>query len=208
MIGTKILEERKSKYNGIVRVSKTIGMGTYIQVGNLTQSGGIVKTIWRQTLKHIHPSHVRNVLILGLGGGTVANLISKKYPKAKITGVEIDPVMIDLGKKYLKLDDIKADIKITDALKFLKSKSLCHYDLIVVDLYNGDRFPKEFETEKYIKIIKTILTKDGLAIFNRLYYGDKRSGSIKFGKMLEGLFEDVKWYYPEANLMFIVSKNP
>ena len=45
MLGIKILEERESKYNGHLRVVKTLGMGIYIQADGLTQSGGIVERI-------------------------------------------------------------------------------------------------------------------------------------------------------------------
>ncbi|KKR69202.1 MAG: hypothetical protein UU12_C0046G0006, partial [Candidatus Woesebacteria bacterium GW2011_GWA2_40_7b] len=120
MIGTKILEERESKYNGHLRVVKNIGLGTYIQAEGLTQSGGIVETIWKSTLKRIHKSLATNhkTLILGLGGGTVAKLIRKLWPKAKITGVDIDPLIVELGKKYLGMGKYDVDIQIADALRF------------------------------------------------------------------------------------------
>lgn len=211
MIGTKVLEEQKSEFNGNLCVVKTFGMGTYIQSEGLTQSGGIVKTIWKQTLNrlnHLTKKIFNNVLILGLGGGTVAKLIRKKYPNAKITGVEIDPIMIELGKKYLDLDKTGVDIKNVDAQEFLTkgAPSVTKYDLVVVDLYNGSEFPKQFEEEKYIKLIKNILQKNGLIIFNRLYYGDKRPDTVKFGRSMEKVFSKVIWFYPEANLMFICTK--
>src|SRR3989344_4139512 len=129
MLGTTILEERESPYNGHLKVVRTWGMGTYIQSNGLTQSGGIVETIWKSTLNQIKNKNVTNILMLGLGGGTVAKLLRKKYPDAKITGVEIDPMMVELGRKYLKLDDYDVDVKITDANSFLiKNKK---YDLII-----------------------------------------------------------------------------
>ncbi len=207
MIGTKILEERKSKYNGNLRVVKTFGMGTYIQSEGLTQSGGIVETIWKQTVNglKVKEQKISKILVLGLGGGTVAKILKKKYKRAKITGVEVDPIMVELGKKYLDLEKSGVDIKVTDAKKFLTKKlsSMSKYDLVIVDLYNGDVFPKEFEEEKYINNIKNVLNDGGTVIFNRLYFGDKRPESVKFGKVLEKTFLEVDWFYPEANLMFI-----
>ncbi|KKR44389.1 MAG: hypothetical protein UT76_C0005G0015 [Candidatus Woesebacteria bacterium GW2011_GWB1_40_12] len=105
MLGTKVIEEKKSEFNGNLKVMSTLGMGTYIQSDGLTQSGGIVETIWKQTLRRINhqPSTINHCLILGLGGGTVAKLVRKKWPEAKITGVDIDPIMVELGEKYLGL---------------------------------------------------------------------------------------------------------
>src|SRR5689334_14469212 len=110
MLGTKILEERKSKFNGNLRVINTWGMGTCIQADGLTQSGGIVETIWKATLRKIKDEQIKSVLILGLGGGTVAKLVHKNWPKAKIIGVDIDPIIIELGKKYLGLNDKNINI--------------------------------------------------------------------------------------------------
>lgn len=223
MIGTKILEERKSKHNGALRVVNTWGMGTYIQSDGLTQSGGIVESIWKSTLRHIlHTKYdIQSVLILGLGGGTVAKLIRKNWPAssnrgepdAKITGVDIDPIMIELGKKYLDLDKYNVDIKIADALYFLTHhSSLKSYDLVIVDLYNGDQFPKKFESENYIHLVRSLLARSGVAVFNRLYYGNRHSYKGKkeeaeeFGKKLKKIFAHVEYFYPISNLMLVCKK--
>ena len=195
LTGTKILEERKSKFNGDVRVVRSWGMGTYIQSNGLTQSGGIVESIWRSVLKKIKAEKIKSVLVLGLGGGTVAKLIRKFWPEAKIKGVDIDPVMIELGKKYLGLDEIGIGVEIRDAFDL----PLGHHDLIIVDLYQGDKFPKKFEDESFLKK----LVGSGLVIFNRLYYGDKRPEAVRFGNKLQKVFKRVEWFYPEVNLMFV-----
>ncbi len=198
MLGMKILEERKSKFNRDIKVVRSLGFGTYIQVSNLTQSGGIVESIWKQTLKKVHNSYpvIHNSLILGLGGGTVAKLIKKYWPQSEITGVEIDPVMVELGKKYLGLGN--AEIIIQDAYEYTK-KNKEIYDLAIVDLYVGDEFPNKFEDEEFLKL----LTKNKSVIFNRLYFGEKRKEAVKFGNKLEKVFPKVNWFYPQANLMFI-----
>jgi len=202
------LEERESKYNGHLRVVKSIGLGTYIQAEGLTQSGGIVETIWKSTLKRIHKSLATNhkTLILGLGGGTVAKLIRKLWPKAKITGVDIDPLIVELGKKYLGMGKYDVDIQIADALRFFinhQSPITNHFDLIIVDLYNGDQFPEKFGELGFLNKVKGSLLKNGVAVFNRTYYGDMRPKAVKFGLKLKKVFSRVEYYYPEANLMLI-----
>ena len=195
MIGTKILSVRRSKFNGDLKVVRSFGLGTYIQAGGLTQSGGIVELIWKSTLKKIKSKEIEKVLILGLGGGTVAKLTRKYWPDAEVMGIDIDPVMVELGEKYLGLGETNVKIKIQDAGKPISGK----FDLVIVDLYQGDKFPKKFEDEKFLKS----LTRNKLVIFNRLYYGDKRPEAVKFGLKLQRIFKKVEYYYPEANLMFL-----
>jgi spermidine synthase len=199
MFGTRVLEQRKSKFNGSLRVVRSFGLGTYIQAEGLTQSGGIVESFWKQTLNKIKSKKqdFKSILILGLGGGTVAKLIYKNWPEAKVTGVDIDPVIVELGKKYLGLDD-RVDIKIQDAYETIPGK----FDLVIVDLYQGDKFPKKFEDEKFLRS----LTKNKLVIFNRLYYKEKKAEALEFGGRLRKVFGKVEYFYPITNMMFVCSK--
>jgi spermidine synthase len=197
MFGTKILEEKKSKFNGNLRVVRSFGLGTYIQSDGLTQSGGIVDTFWKQTLKKIRKTNpsIKNALILGLGGGTVVKHIRKLWRDAKITGVDIDPLIVGMGKKYLGFEADKIYIKDADGFD---TKG---YDLVIVDLYRGDKFPDKFQKEDFLKS----LSKNKLVVFNRLYYKDKKVEAQKFGEKLKKVFKDVEYFYPITNLMFICS---
>lgn len=239
LTGMQTLEEVNSPINGNIKVVKGLAWGTYIQVEGLTQSGGILKNVWRKPLKKLHnsPITVHRTLILGLGGGTVAGLVREFWgDSVEITGVDLDPIMVSLGKKYLELDKFNVNIIIDDAYKFLRNKGQgvrnreqdtrhkkgdgesigkaqttnyklpdTKYDLILVDLYVGREYPKKFENENYIHLVGSLLARGGVAIFNRLYYGEKRSDAVKFGNRLEKVFKKVDVVYPEANIMFLCS---
>jgi len=214
LTGSWTVDEVESKVSGKITVIKSFAFGTYLSAGNLTQSGGVVYDVWRSTLKKVKGKRqeIKDCLILGLGGGSAAKLIRKFWTEAKITGVDLDPVMIDLGKKYLGLDKLGVDIKIGDAVDFVKkshiqnSKSKLKYDLILVDLYVGDEFPEKFETEVFLKLILKPLTDGGIVVFNRLYYGEKRAEAMRFLKTLEKVYKKVDVVYPEANIMFVCTK--
>lgn len=203
--GSKVLEEVESQINGKVTVIKSLGFGTYLKVGSLTQSGGVIYSVWKATLLKLKKkkSGFKDCLILGLGGGSAASLVRKYWPVTVIDGVDIDPVMINLGKKYLNL---KAEnIYLEDAedyCKRAKGKGK-KYELILVDMYIGDHYPEKFEKDGFIALVKDILGKEGVAVFNRLYYGKKRKEAAKFGEKLDKAFKKVERVYPEANLMFV-----
>lgn len=208
--GVTVLEEVTSPVNGKISVVKSLGLGTYFQVGDLTQSGGIVYEIWRTTLKKIKSkvSEPGSILILGLGGGNCAKLSRKLWPFGQITGVDFDEVIVNLGKKYLGLGDVNADIVVSDAYEFIE-KSVTEkkeYDLVIVDLYVGQEFPVVFESDVFLQNIDKILSRNGVAVFNRLYFADKRPQTVKFGNNLEKIFGKVEYFYPEANVMLICNK--
>jgi len=200
--GRIAVEKRKSKFNGELTVVKDIFYGTYIMGGGLPQSGGLAEIIWKNTLSKIKKtnSDIKSCLILGLGGGGIAKIARKNWPEVKITGVDIDPVIVELGKKYLKLGKQNVEIKIQDVNKFKTSKK---YDLVCVDTYQGDQFPKEFATVEFAKKVKKLLSKNGVAVFNRLYGPEDRRIAHEHEKKLEKVFASVERNYPEANVMFV-----
>ena len=209
--GTWLVDEEKSPINGKVQIIKSFAFGTYLQVGRLTQSGGVVYDVWRTSLRKVKKQkkeEIENCLILGLAGGSVAKLVRKFWGEnVEITGVDIDPVMVEMGKKHLGLDKHNVKVKIGDAYDFVrkaeKAKKKTKYDLICIDLYVGDQYPEKFEKDGFLKLIKNLLSEDGIAVFNRLYYDEKRAQAMKFGRVLEKHFENVTPVFPQANIMFL-----
>ena len=203
----RVLKEVNSSINGKVVVMKTLGLGTYLQVDGLTQSGGVVSTVWKQTLRKVkrQKKDIQKVLILGLGGGSAVKLVKKYFPFAIITGVEIDPVMVDLGCEYLNLDRKEIKIIIDDAYKVVEKleKRKRHFDLIIVDMYIGYEVPEKFEKTPFLKRIKKLLRKSGIVIFNRLYFAENRSKAIHFAEKLDKVYSSVDYIYPEANVMLV-----
>jgi spermidine synthase len=118
----------------------------------------------------------------------VAQVIHEKFPLGEIVGVEIDPLVVELGKKYFGLGEIQnLKIVVGDAIspvqssKFNTSTSsvlsrtksrdkVQSFDLVIVDLYVGQEFPKEAESEDFLRAVGRLANKGALVLFNRLYY--------------------------------------
>src|SRR4030067_2141317 len=189
--GTRILEEVDSPVNGKVRVLQSLACGNHVQAGNLTQSGGVVTNVWKYSLKKVKEkkAEINNCLILGLGGGSAAKLVRNFWTNAEIIGVELDPVMVDLGMKYLGLGSANVKIITDDALEFCKKEMIKSeegsnkkYDLILVDIYVGDVIPDKFETEDFVQNIKALISDNGMTVFNRIYFDENKGYAINFGK--------------------------
>ncbi|MEK7566036.1 MAG: methyltransferase domain-containing protein, partial [Patescibacteria group bacterium] len=179
----------KSKFNGEIKLKKFFGRYS-VWVGGYEQSGPLVEKLWHKALKEVL---LRNVLILGLGCGSILKPLLKKYPHSQITGVEIDPVMIALGKKYFNLDKI-ANLKIIIA-DATKTKLKDDFDLIIYDLYSGGELPK---------IIKFPFTS-GQIILNYLRFGKSNEEKQRFQKKLENVFRIDNQLEAEYNTLFFLS---
>ena len=207
LTGTRVLEEVESPINGKLTVVRDLIFGTYIKGGGLPQSGGLAEKIWRPPLKRvkrIKPS-IESCLVLGLGGGGIVKLLKKHWPEVKILGIEIVPIMISFGKKYLGLDETDLEIIMEDAYKYCGklAKTKRKFDLICVDVYVGRQVPEKFATEDFIKLVKKTVVTDGIAIFNRLYGKEDRAQAESLHRKLIHAFRKVTPLYPEANVMFV-----
>jgi SAM-dependent methyltransferase len=74
-----------------------------------------------------------SVLILGLGGGTVARQLRTFHPQMRIVGIEIDPGVVDLARRYLHLPD-DLEIHIADAYDWL-ARGDTRFDVVIDDLF-------------------------------------------------------------------------
>ena len=105
------------------------------------------------------------VLMLGVGGGTVAKMLLEKWPDIKITGVEISQEVIDEAIEHLGLKDVGMNLVIGDAFEYVfehKDK----YDLIAIDIFDGDNFPLRFLMPKFIRRCQELLNKGGELYIN------------------------------------------
>lgn len=118
---------------------------------------------------NIKERKVEDVLILGLGLGSIPFMLENKYQvRAKYTVVELDEEIIYLAGKY-SLSDLKSPIDYicTDAEAFVQVNHE-QYDLVCMDIFADDVIPVQFETEGYLKILRNTLKPNGVLLFNRL----------------------------------------
>ncbi len=198
------VEERTSPYNGNIKVIKGLE-GTRIIVGGLSQSGWLVKKVWKDALKKIKKlkPDAKDILILGLGGGSIAELLQEYWPTSRKVGVDIDTEMVDLGRKYLGLDYVEnLEVVIEEANSWIR-KNKQKFDLILVDLYQGGSIPKEFTEEKFMLSVKKTLKPDSVAAFNHLYSYVEKKDADEFRSKLGKIFHAMTVVTPEANIIYI-----
>jgi SAM-dependent methyltransferase len=78
----------------------------------------------------------RRVLLLGLGGGSVARIVRELAPSARITGVEIDPEVVALARRHLGLDAVGVDVVLSDAAAYL-ARCRTRFDAVIEDVFVG-----------------------------------------------------------------------
>lgn len=165
-----------SQYNKEIRINEE-NEKLKLLVNGSRQSGAYIEMLWCEALAEFGlPDRALHILVLGVAGGTVIHLLRSRYPQAKITGVDIDRTMIDIGKQYFGLDKIgNLSFVCQDAEQFVK-KERKTFDLIIVDLFIGTHVPELVRKISFLKNLKASLTKNGVVVINYLRefeYGEK-----------------------------------
>nr|SVE93507.1 EOG090X02SD [Scapholeberis mucronata] len=128
----------------------------------------------RQHLDNFKPNF-QNFLVLGLGGGALCSYIYQAFPKLKVDGVDIDPTMVDLAKKYFGFpSNDRLTAHIADGVTFVNDSvaSDTQYSCIMLDVDCKDRSlgiscpPPSFLEPSFVQSIKKCLSADGLFLMN------------------------------------------
>ena len=109
---------------------------------------------------------VKRIAILGNAGGTTARSFGVYYPDIAIDGVEIDPEVSAVAKKYFgENDNVRLDVVTADARPFLQSVKE-KYDLIFIDAYRQPYVPFYLATADFFKLCRDRLASDGIVALN------------------------------------------
>lgn len=119
-----------------------------------------------------HPDP-REVLMVGLGGGSVAKFIYTRMPAARIHAVEINPAVVAIARQCFKVPDDEERLRVTvgDGAEFMacaKRKA----DVVMVDGYDGESQAEALATGGFYRACHARLTTGGVLVVN-LWSGDR-----------------------------------
>ncbi len=169
----KIVYTQQTKYQKIVVTKWKKWYSLYIN-GN-QQLSSFDEFMYHEPMVHIPMkatnSH-KNILILGGGDGCLAREVFKYKDVEKVTLVDLDQNMINLGKEYPVFKELNQNSmnnkKITtvtkDAFNFLENTKE-KYDLIFVDLPDPNNVDlNKLYTKEFYKLCRLKLKEDGVFI--------------------------------------------
>ena len=113
-----------------------------------------------------HPSP-KKILLIGGGIGNIEQILKHKIEE--IVYIELDPVLIELEKKYIKKDNIFSDPRLkiyyTDSRFYIK-RLLEKFDCIIIDMPDPTTGTiNRYYTLEFFQELKNILLDNGIFIF-------------------------------------------
>ena len=97
----------------------------------------------------------RTALLLGLGAGTLAHLLARRFPGIRMVGVDIDPRVVEFARHHFDLAVPHLEVVIGDAFAYAAD---CRdpFDYVAVDLFCGHAFQRGALAKPFLRSLKTI----------------------------------------------------
>ena len=198
---TGLIHEEESRYQFIQVVQQGPERRLYLNEGLAIHSLWRADTVltggeWDMflTAPPLLGRPVARVAILGNAGGTTARAFGVYYPQARIDGVEIDPAVSAVGRRYFGLADNPALTVVTaDARPFLRT-SRARYDLILIDAYRQPYVPFYLATREFFRLVRQRLRPGGIVALNvSTVPGDVRLARAVAGTLATEFPQVVTW---------------
>jgi spermidine synthase len=178
-----LLHERESAYNYIQVVDEDGRRSLILNEGHAVHSvydpdelltGGpwdyfMVAPLMVEDLEAAPAAKVpepRDVLLIGLAGGTVARQLTAAYGPIPIVGVEIDPEIDLVAREYFALGELHSVQAIVADGRYALRTSDGVFDLIGVDAYRQPYIPFQLTSREFFQDVSTHLRPGGVAVVN------------------------------------------
>ncbi|MCX7723024.1 MAG: fused MFS/spermidine synthase [Verrucomicrobiae bacterium] len=150
-----------------------------------------------------------NVLMIGLGGGSVQRAFERFYPEVNIETVEIDAVVLRVATDFFNFKQSQRQrVHIEDGRVFLR-RAEAMYDLIIVDAYVASRYglaiPAHLATKEFFALAAARLGTNGVLAYNvaGTFQGPYRQLIGSIYKTMKAVFPQV-YLFPASSTMNVV----
>ena len=136
----------------------------------------------------------RHILMIGLGGGSLAKYCYRKLPASRITVLELERDVIALrGKFVIPDDDERFQIVHVDALDHLAAMHAKgdKADIILHDGYSADGLAPSLSSAAFYRLCHGVLESDGVLVSN--LWGDA-ADLTPVMQRLHAVFDEKLWW--------------
>jgi spermidine synthase len=154
-----------------------------------------------------HPA--RNLLVIGNAGGTIGRAYGRYYPGTAIDGVELDPELNAVARRWFGAgDNSRMRLIASDGRPFLQ-RTRKRYDLIFVDAYRQPYVPFYLATSEFVRLAREHLRPGGMIALNVAATPTDRKLSDAIGTTLLTAFPHVwRWRALQYNDVLFALREP
>jgi spermidine synthase len=154
------------------------------------------------------PRAPKRVAILGNAAGSTARAYGHYFPHTRVDGVELDPKLTELGRRYFDLHGPRLHLYDEDARPFLRD-SEGDYDAILVDAYRQPYIPFYLASREFFELARDRLAPGGVVIVNVGHPEGNDDLETSLGRTLADVFPSVRRDpFEPTGTMLVASEAP
>lgn len=145
----------------------------------------------------------QDVLMIGLGGGSLAKFIRKQRPQTRITAVEINPRVIAAARTHFELppdDEMLSVIEADGALYVRQHPGSA--DVILLDGFDADNQVEALATQTFYAACRRALKPGGVLVVN--LWGRDNEFAEYFARLTRAFDGEVGWISVQDKTNIIV----
>ncbi len=124
---------------------------------------------------------IRRVLVLGVGGGAVIRQLHRYVQPESITGIEMNPVHLQVARKYFGIKPAMAELVEAEAMDWLRAYRGPRFDMIIEDLFGedeGEPVRGIQPTAEWFRLLDKRLSKNGMLVMNFISPRELRCSAV------------------------------
>lgn len=107
------------------------------------------------------------VLVIGLAAGTAPHLYTQIYGPLDIVGVELDPQIIEVGRRYFDMNQPNLTAVAADGRRWLLDQPADEvFDIVLVDAYRPPYIPFHLTTVEFFQLARRHMSEQGVLMIN------------------------------------------
>lgn len=137
---------------------------------------------------------IKRVLVLGVGGGAVIQMLKHFVKPVEIVGVELNPVHLFVARRFFNVKGKGIKLYQDDAVDWLKNYRGEKFDLIIDDLfgeYEGEPVRVVKPNQVWFNCMLKHLTSDGLVVGNFINQDELKKSAALTHNVLNKKFASV-----------------
>jgi spermidine synthase len=206
---TVILHEVSSAHNPVLSVA--LENGELVLNGQTVNlSHGSLKAAFDAVFEAYHLAFrpMENVLVLGLGVGSIPQLLAQHQRPYRIVGIEHDPEVIALGEQFFGLREYAGlEIVVSDVVDYVHQAAIQGsntIDCIAVDVFVESTVPEQLNDTRFLQGLRSLLSDKGLIIFNRLHLNaETQAATATFEAAFQQVFPQFERFKASDNVFYI-----
>ncbi|MDH5572134.1 MAG: oxidoreductase [Gammaproteobacteria bacterium] len=140
------------------------------------------------------PENIKNVLVLGVGGGAVIHQLHRHVEPENITGVELSAMHLYLAKRFFGITDSMVELHEAEAVTWLNNYKGEKFDLIIEDLFgerDGEPYRAVSPDQIWFDLLNKNLNQNGILVMNFTSHKSFKSSAVFNEPETEKMFQSV-----------------